>query len=155
MLNTLQDLLGRGSERGAQPCCFFASLVFVALFFFVFRFCTPCYRPGIAGRTTTVAKNKKPTGGIEPPTFRLQSECSTTKLSRRTRDISRPARLTYRNPPIAQLAERETVDGLTTDISRSLVRIRVGGYIFIYFFDFFPLASTPCLLPRPGAPGGK
>jgi hypothetical protein len=28
-------------------------------------------------------KAKKPTGGIEPPTFRLQSECSTTKLSRR------------------------------------------------------------------------
>ena len=25
----------------------------------------------------------QPTGGIEPPTFRLQSECSTTKLSRR------------------------------------------------------------------------
>ena len=109
----------------------------------------------IAGLAPMVSKNKKPTGGIEPPTFRLQSECSTTKLSRRTRDISRPARLTYRNPPIAQLAERETVDGLTTDISRSLVRIRVGGYIFIYFFDFFPLASTPCLLPRPGAPGGK
>ena len=110
----------------------------------------------IAGLAPMVSKNKKPTGGIEPPTFRLQSECSTTKLSRRTRDISRPARLTYRNPPIAQLAERETVDGLTTDISRSLVRIRVGGYIFlIYFFVFFPLASTPCLLPRPGAPGGK
>jgi hypothetical protein len=30
-----------------------------------------------------VLKSKKPTGGIEPPTFRLQSECSTTKLSRR------------------------------------------------------------------------
>ena len=27
-------------------------------------------------------QQKKPTGGIEPPTFRLQSECSTTKLSR-------------------------------------------------------------------------
>ena len=27
---------------------------------------------------------KQPTGGIEPPTFRLQSECSTTKLSRHT-----------------------------------------------------------------------
>jgi hypothetical protein len=25
---------------------------------------------------------KKPIGGIEPPTFRLQSECSTTKLNR-------------------------------------------------------------------------
>ena len=31
-----------------------------------------------------LGKQKKiePTGGIEPPTFRLQSECSTTKLSR-------------------------------------------------------------------------
>ena len=29
-------------------------------------------------------KKGQPTGGIEPPTFRLQSECSTTKLSRRT-----------------------------------------------------------------------
>ena len=28
-----------------------------------------------------LAKNK-PTGGVEPPTFRLQSECSATKLSR-------------------------------------------------------------------------
>jgi hypothetical protein len=27
-------------------------------------------------------KQQQPTGGIEPPTFRLQSECSTTKLSR-------------------------------------------------------------------------
>jgi hypothetical protein len=27
-------------------------------------------------------KEQQPTGGIEPPTFRLQSECSTTKLSR-------------------------------------------------------------------------
>ena len=59
-----------------------------------------------------VLENKKPTGGIEPPTFRLQSECSTTKLSRRTSEVSSAVRLTYRNPPIAQLAERETVDGL-------------------------------------------
>jgi hypothetical protein len=29
-------------------------------------------------------KQQQPTGGIEPPTFRLQSECSTTKLSRHT-----------------------------------------------------------------------
>ena len=78
-----------------------------------------------------VSKNKKPTGGIEPPTFRLQSECSTTKLSRRTRVISNTARPKYRNPPIAQLAERETVDGYTTVISRSLVRIRVGGHFFL------------------------
>jgi hypothetical protein len=28
-------------------------------------------------------KKYKPTGGVEPPTFRLQSECSATKLSRR------------------------------------------------------------------------
>ena len=56
-------------------------------------------------------ENKKPTGGIEPPTFRLQSECSTTKLSRHASDISRAESLIYRNPPIAQLAERETVDG--------------------------------------------
>ena len=27
-------------------------------------------------------EKKKPTGGVEPPTFRLQSECSATKLSR-------------------------------------------------------------------------
>ncbi len=58
-----------------------------------------------------VVENKKPTGGIEPPTFRLQSECSTTKLSRRASDIWRAGRVIYRNPPIAQLAERETVDG--------------------------------------------
>ena len=33
---------------------------------------------------TTTIKNitKQPIGGIEPPTFRLQSECSTTKLNR-------------------------------------------------------------------------
>ena len=78
-------------------------------------------------------KTKKPTGGIEPPTFRLQSECSTTKLSRRAGNISGTAAVVYRNPPIAQLAERETVDGLTTDISRSLVRIRVGGIFFFFF----------------------
>ena len=84
----------------------------------------------IAGLAPMVSKNKKPTGGIEPPTFRLQSECSTTKLSRRTRVISNTARPKYRNPPIAQLAERETVDGYTTVISRSLVRIRVGGLFF-------------------------
>lgn len=84
----------------------------------------------IAGLAPMVSKNKKPTGGIEPPTFRLQSECSTTKLSRRTRVISNTARPKYRNPPIAQLAERETVDGYTTVISRSLVRIRVGGHFF-------------------------
>jgi hypothetical protein len=78
-----------------------------------------------------VWKDKKPTGGIEPPTFRLQSECSTTKLSRHADKISGAVDVIYRNPPIAQLAERETVDGLTTDISRSLVRIRVGGLFFV------------------------
>ncbi len=57
-------------------------------------------------------ENKKPTGGIEPPTFRLQSECSTTKLSRRAIEVRKGVRGRYRNPPIAQLAERETVDGL-------------------------------------------
>jgi hypothetical protein len=72
------------------------------------------------------AEKKKPTGGIEPPTFRLQSECSTTKLSRRTVEVNKLRIQIYRDLPIAQLAERETVDGLTTDISRSLVRIRVG-----------------------------
>jgi hypothetical protein len=84
-----------------------------------------------------VHENKKPTGGIEPPTFRLQSECSTTKLSRRTSDMSKHAVAIYRNLPIAQLAERETVDGLTTDISRSLVRIRVGR-----IFSFFVLSCV-------------
>ena len=86
-----------------------------------------------------VHENKKPTGGIEPPTFRLQSECSTTKLSRRASDMSKHAVAIYRNLPIAQLAERETVDGLTTDISRSLVRIRVGR-----IFSFF-LLSCVCV----------
>jgi hypothetical protein len=33
-------------------------------------------------------KQQQPTGGIEPPTFRLQSECSTTKLSRHATGIS-------------------------------------------------------------------
>ena len=65
----------------------------------------------IAGLAPMVSKNKKPTGGIEPPTFRLQSECSTTKLSRRASAISDAVRHIYRYPPIAQLAERETVDG--------------------------------------------
>ena len=37
-------------------------------------------------------------------------------------------------PPIAQLVERETVAVYSTDISRSLVRIRVGGFL---------LAPTP------------
>ena len=64
------------------------------------------------GRSPMVCKNKKPTGGIEPPTFRLQSECSTTKLSRQASNISGGVRVIYRNPAIAQLAERETVDGL-------------------------------------------
>ena len=33
---------------------------------------------------------KQPIGGIEPPTFRLQSECSTTKLNRH-RESTRPS----------------------------------------------------------------
>ena len=41
--------------------------------FFVFGQDTRLHRGG---------EKKEPTGGIEPPTFRLQSECSTTKLSR-------------------------------------------------------------------------
>ena len=85
----------------------------------------------IAGLAPMVSKNKKPTGGIEPPTFRLQSECSTTKLSRHAGIKCCPSRYFHRNPAIAQLAERETVDGETTDISRSLVRIRVAGLFLL------------------------
>jgi hypothetical protein len=86
----------------------------------------------IAGSFPVVQENKKPTGGIEPPTFRLQSECSTTKLSRHTVGMAMRATRTYGNLPIAQLAERETVDGVTTDISRSLVRIRVGRIFCVF-----------------------
>jgi hypothetical protein len=100
-----------------------------------------------AGLTPMVSKNKKPTGGIEPPTFRLQSECSTTKLSRRTSVISNTERPIYRKPPIAQLAERETVDGYTTVISRSLVRIRVGGHFFLPCFLFMS-GVWPMVDPR-------
>jgi hypothetical protein len=52
----------------------------------------------------------------------------------------------YRNPAIAQLAERETVDGLTTDISRSLVRIRVGGsFWFVVSVDGWMLLRVLCV----------
>jgi hypothetical protein len=116
------------SECGlASIVCFLFFCFLILLIFFTV----------IAGLFPMVQENKKPTGGIEPPTFRLQSECSTTKLSRRASDMSKRAVAIYRNLPIAQLAERETVDGLTTDISRSLVRIRVGR-----IFSFFVLSCV-------------
>ncbi len=59
-------------------------------------------------------KKQKPTGGIEPPTFRLQSECSTTKLSRHTdKFVLAPPISTHRGhsrPPVpVQPKEHEGV----------------------------------------------
>ena len=61
----------------------FASFFLLPLFIFYFTL--------ISGLFPMVQENKKPTGGIEPPTFRLQSECSTTKLSRRASDMFKHA----------------------------------------------------------------
>jgi hypothetical protein len=61
--------------------------------------------------------------------------------------ITNTALSKYRNPLIAQLAERETVDGYTTVISRSLVRIRVSGQFFLPCFLFMSVV-WPMVEPR-------
>ena len=63
--------------------------------------------------------------GVEPGTSRTRSANHTTRPTGQLMSFS--CMISDLHPPIAQLAERRTVEGTMSVILRSLVQIRLGG----------------------------